>query len=188
MELGEPDASGRRRPIPIKGSDFLLELDTLIPAIGQTPDLSFLKGMEIGTAPQGTLKVDPVTLQTSRQGIFAGGDAVSGPKTLVEAAAGGKRAAMSIDRFINGLPVEPDNDEYFDKLFASLKLYDPKEEIKKVETRERRDPARLSPEARISTFDEVEKPLTSPDAVAEAERCLRCYRVVTVVVQERKII
>ncbi len=59
MELGEPDASGRRRPIPIKGSDFFVEVDTVIPAIGQTPDLSFLKGMEIETTAQGTIKVDP---------------------------------------------------------------------------------------------------------------------------------
>jgi formate dehydrogenase major subunit len=100
MELAEPDASGRRRPIPIEGSDFLLELDTVIPAIGQAPDLSFLTGMEIETSPQGTIKVDPVTLQTSRQGIFAGGDAVSGPWIAIEAVAAGKEAAVSIDRYL----------------------------------------------------------------------------------------
>ncbi|MCJ7705749.1 MAG: FAD-dependent oxidoreductase, partial [Desulfobacterales bacterium] len=75
MELGEPDSSGRRRPIPVQGSDFSIEVDTVIPAIGQMPDLSFLKGMEIETTPQGTIKTDPMTFQTSKQGVFAGGDA-----------------------------------------------------------------------------------------------------------------
>lgn len=183
MTLGERDVSGRPRPIPVEGSEFILEVDGVMPALGQESDWACLgPDCACTLSDWGTVNVDPFTMQTDEADIFAGGDAVSGPKTLVEAAAGGKRAAMSIDRFINGLPVEPNIDEYFDKLFASLKLYDPKEEIKKVETRERKDPERLSPEARISNFDEVQEPLSSPDAVAEAERCLRCYRVVTVVV------
>jgi NADPH-dependent glutamate synthase beta subunit-like oxidoreductase len=183
MTLGEPDASGRPRPIPVAGSEFILEVDGVIPALGQESDWACL-GPECACtlSDWGTLNANPFTMQTDEPDIFAGGDAVSGPKTLVEAAAAGKKAAVSIDRFLNGLPVEPDNDEYFDRLFASLKLYDPREVIKKVETRERKDPARLSAEKRISNFDEVEQGLSSPDAVAEAERCLRCYRVVTVVV------
>jgi NADPH-dependent glutamate synthase beta subunit-like oxidoreductase len=183
MSLGERDASGRPRPIPVAGSEFTLEVDGVIPALGQESDWACL-GPECACtlSDWGTINANPFTMQTDEPDIFAGGDAVSGPKTLVEAAAAGKRAAASIDRFLNGLPVEPDNDEYFDRLFASLKLYDPREEIKKVETRERKDPARVSAEKRISNFDEVEQGLSSPDAVAEAERCLRCYRVVTVVV------
>jgi NADPH-dependent glutamate synthase beta subunit-like oxidoreductase len=183
MTLGEPDASGRPRPIPVAGSEFLLEVDGVIPALGQESDWACLGPECVCTLSDwGTLNANPFTMQTDEPDIFAGGDAVSGPKTLVEAAAAGKRAAVSIDHFLNGLPVEPDNDEYFDRLFASLKLYDPREAIKKVETRERRDPARLSAELRIGNFDEVEQGLSSPDAAAEAERCLRCYRVVTVVV------
>jgi len=83
---------------------------------------------------------------------------------------------------INNLPVEPDEDDYFDQLFKSIRLYDPNEEIKKVEPSERRHLTSLPPESRISGFEEVEKGFSSPDAVAEAERCLRCYRVVTVAV------
>jgi NADPH-dependent glutamate synthase beta subunit-like oxidoreductase len=183
MTLGERDASGRPRPIPVEGSEFILEVDGVIPALGQESDWACLgPDCACTLSDWGTANVNPFTMQTDEPDIFAGGDAVSGPKTLVEAAAGGKKAAVSIDRFINGLLVDPDNDEYFDRLFTSLKLYDPREEIKKVETRERKDPARLSAEKRISNFDEVEQGLSSPDAVAEAERCLRCYRVVTVVV------
>jgi len=183
MTLGERDASGRPRPIPVEGSEFILEVDGVMPALGQESDWACLgPDCACTLSDWGTVNVNPFTMQTDEPDIFAGGDAVSGPKTLVEAAAGGKKAAMSIDRFVNGLPIEPDNDEYFDRLFASLKLYDPREEIKKVETRERKAPARLSAEKRISSFDEVEEGLSSPDAVAEAERCLRCYRVVTVVV------
>ena len=183
MTLGERDDSGRPRPIPVEGSEFILEVDGVIPALGQESDWACLDpDCACTLSDWGTANVNPFTMQTDEPDIFAGGDAVSGPKTLVEAAAGGKKAAVSIDRFVNGLPVEPDNDEYFDRLFTSLKLYDPREEIKKVETRERKDPARLSAEKRISNFDEVEQGLSSPDAVAEAERCLRCYRVVTVVV------
>jgi formate dehydrogenase beta subunit len=102
---------------------------------------------------------------------------------VVEAAASGRKAALGIDRFINNLPVEPDEDDYFDRLFKSIKPYNPNEEVKqKVDTAERKRLTKLSPESRISSFDEVEQGFSSPDAVAEAERCLRCYRVVTVAV------
>jgi heterodisulfide reductase subunit A len=103
MELGEPDASGRRRPVPIKGSEFDIELDMIIPAIGQTTDLSFLGGNSgIETTRRGTLSADPETLATSRPGVFAGGDAVSGPAMAIEAVAAGKRAAVAIDNYLKG--------------------------------------------------------------------------------------
>jgi len=99
MELAEPDESGRRRPTPIKDSEFTMELDTVIPAIGESPDPSVLpEGIEIDR--QNTIAVDPITLETSLNGIFAGGDAVSGPATIFEAIVAGRRAALSIDYYL----------------------------------------------------------------------------------------
>jgi len=101
MELGEPDETGRRRPIPIEGSEFTTELDTVILAIGETPDLSFLPE-EIEISGENTILVDPVTMETNLPGVFAGGDVVSGPATVIEAIVAGKRAALSIDRYLKG--------------------------------------------------------------------------------------
>lgn len=103
MELGEPDASGRRRPIPISSSEFDMELDTIIPAIGQVPDMSFIgedTGIEL--TKRGTINVDPDNLETSRPGVFAGGDCQTGPGIAIEAIAAGKKAATSIDRYLRG--------------------------------------------------------------------------------------
>jgi NADPH-dependent glutamate synthase beta subunit-like oxidoreductase len=101
MRLGEPDESGRRRPIPIEGSEYTTDLDSVILAIGEAPDLSLLpKGMEV--AEGNTIAVDPFTMETSLPGVFAGGDAVSGPATVIEAIVAGKRAAVSIDRYLKG--------------------------------------------------------------------------------------
>ena len=101
-ELGEPDESGRRRPIPIKDSEFTIELDTMILAIGESPDPSLLP-TEIEINRQNTITVDPITLETSLPGIFAGGDAVSGPATIFEAIVAGRRAALSIDDYLRGI-------------------------------------------------------------------------------------
>ena len=101
MELGEPDETGRRRPTPIENSEFTTELDTVILAIGESPDLSFLPE-EIEVSEQNTILVDPVTMETNLRGVFAGGDVVSGPATVIEAIAAGKRAALSIDRYLKG--------------------------------------------------------------------------------------
>ena len=101
MELGKPDTSGRRRPIPVEGSEFDIELDTLIPAIGQAPDISFLgESSEIELTKRGTIAVNPDTLETSRPGVFAGGDCQTGPKIAIEAIAAGKKAAVSIDKYL----------------------------------------------------------------------------------------
>ena len=102
MELGEPDASGRRRPVPVEGSEFERELAMILPAIGQTPDLSFLpEDGSIQATQWGTLVTDPVTFSTSRKGVFAAGDCVTGPGIAIEAIAGGKKAALSIDSYLN---------------------------------------------------------------------------------------
>jgi NADPH-dependent glutamate synthase beta subunit-like oxidoreductase len=101
MELGEPDESGRRRPIPVEGSEFTVELDMLILAIGESPDYSLLpKAIKI--AEQKTIIVNPLTLETSISGVFAGGDVVTGPATVVEAIVAGKKAANSINGYLTG--------------------------------------------------------------------------------------
>ena len=94
-ELGEPDASGRRRPVPVAGSEFVVAADMVIAAIGEVPDLAFL-GTSGVAVEKGTITVDPRTMATNVKGIFAGGDAVSGPATVIEAIAAGTKAALPL--------------------------------------------------------------------------------------------
>jgi len=106
MELSEPDETGRRRPVPIQGSEFIIKTGTVILAIGQFPNTVFLpETVEI--TEKRTIAADPFTLETSSPGIFAGGDAVSGSATLMEAIIAGKRAAISIDLYLRGISLEP---------------------------------------------------------------------------------
>ncbi|MFC2031517.1 NAD(P)-binding protein [Chloroflexota bacterium] len=167
MELGEPDTSGRRRPLPVEGSEFILDVDMVIPAIGQMPDLDFLDFAELQVTRWGTLVADPDTLATGSPGLFAGGDAVSGPATAIEAIAAGKRAAMSIHRYLQGeelaqpepgLPVVP-----FDEVDLRRAAVQPRAAMRKLET-----------ERRLAGFDEVESGFSEEQAVAEALRCLNC--------------
>jgi len=183
MELGEPDASGRPRPVPIEGSEFVFDCDTIVSAIGQQVDLTLLAGMDdVQTTRWNTIVVDQYTKQSNRPKIFFAGDCETGPDALITACAGGRRAARSIDRFIKTQPLEYDDNHYFDKLFETVKVYDPDEEILKVESKQRFQPSMLPADTRKSTFDEVEQGLSAQEAVAEAERCLRCYQVVTIAV------
>lgn len=105
MELGELDETGRRRPISVEGSDYTIEIDTVILAIGETSDLSFLP-KDVIVSKNNTIAVDPITLETSLPRIFAGGDVVSGPASVIEAVAAGKRVADSIDKKLRGENIE----------------------------------------------------------------------------------
>jgi len=99
MQLGEPDESGRRAPTPVEGSEFTIPIDTVILAIGETPDVSFLpKEVELGEG--NTIAVEPFTAETSQPGVFAGGDCVTGPATFIEAILAGKRAADCINQYL----------------------------------------------------------------------------------------
>ena len=102
MQLGEPDETGRRKTVPLEGSEFRLETDKVILAIGEVPDLEFLP-KEIELNDDGTLWVDPITMETTLQGVFAGGDAVNGPASVIEAIRDGKRTAKSIDDYMRSL-------------------------------------------------------------------------------------
>jgi len=183
MELGEPDESRRPRPVPIEGSEFIFKCDCVVPAIGQQVDLSILEGFEdIDTTKWHTINVDGYTKQSTRPNIFCAGDCETGPDVLVTACAGGRKAALNIDRLINGLPIEYDDNYYFNKIFTTLKVFNPDEKIKKVESKQRCRIATLPPEDRKITFDEIEQSFSDSEAVAEAERCLKCYQVATIAV------
>jgi len=181
MKLDAPDDSGRPRPIPVEGSEFIFDCDTVIPAIGQSVDLSIFEGMpSIDSTGRQTVSVDAFTKQSSRSKIFAAGDCETGPDTLIGACNGGMKAAHGIDRFINKLPLEYDDNYYFDKFLKAVKVYDPEEEIRRVESLARQKLTMLNPETRKYSFEEVEQGFSDAEAVAEASRCLRCFNVVTV--------
>jgi NADPH-dependent glutamate synthase beta subunit-like oxidoreductase len=170
-KLGEPDASGRRRPVPVEGSEFVVEADTIIPAISQRPDVSFLPddhGFDL--TRWNTFVVDPKTLQTNISGIFAGGDCVTGPATVIEAIAAGRKASDIIDRYVQGKELTIDEPK---KSEAIIRLTET--EIVKFETKLRQKMPKLSLSAREGNFDEVELGFDEEMAVKEANRCLKCW-------------
>jgi NADH-quinone oxidoreductase subunit F len=173
MELGDFDASGRRRPVPIKGSEFLMEVDTVITAIGYVPDLSCLPVNDgFKTTKAGTLQVDPMTLATHLPGVFAGGDLVTGASTVVEAMASGYRAAISIDKYLKG------QDLCKDRAYQALRRADvPKaegEEGEAVASKPRAKIPAMDVDRRVCTFEEVNLGFDEETAIREAKRCLRC--------------
>jgi len=166
MKLGEPDASGRARPIPIKRSEFFIDADTVIVAIGQTPALTFAD-KELQISAQNTLIVNPDTLATSQPGIFAGGDVVTGPATAADAVGAGKKAAVSIDRYLRGKPLNGKEKKRpvvsFKELHtANLPL------LSKAKA------SVLPAASRVQGWAEVEGGLTPDVATVEAQRCLSC--------------
>ncbi len=167
MDLGEPDASGRRRPIPIEGSEFILDVDMIIPAIGQMPDLGFMDTNELQVTRWGTLAADPETLATGVPGLFAGGDAVSGPATAIEAIAAGRRAAVSIHRYLQGEELARSPQGLSVVGFEEL-------DLRRAQKRARAAMAKLPEETRTADFSEVESGFTEEQAVSEALRCLNC--------------
>lgn len=176
MELGEPDDSGRRRPVPVPGSEFFLPCDIVVPAIGQTADLSFLDE-RIQAGKRGTINVDPVTLATGVPGVFAGGDIVLGARTVVEAVAQGNRAAVSIDQYLRRGTVSPTVEDELDAWLEKVGVYDPEEKVGIYGGRPRQA-EKMEPVAeRVKDFREVECGFDFHAGRAEAERCLRCYRV-----------
>ncbi len=171
MELKEFDRSGRRTPYPIEGSEYRVDVDTVIEAIGQRPDTSLIKNNEIKIGRGGTIVADPRTLVTDRKGVFAGGDARTGPQTAIEAIAAGQRAASSIKRYLQGEELSPliQRDGYKPIAISSVP---PTEE----ETRERARvrAAEIQMTDRRTSFKEIVLPYTAEEAREEASRCLRC--------------
>lgn len=172
MALEKFDKSGRRKPVPVEGTEFELEIDALIPAIGQEPDLSFLEGhSEINISKWNTIKVDPETLATNIQGIFAGGDVVHGPATVLQAMEAGKIAAGSIHRYLRGDTTEKEY-EPLKSTREILAVELSEEEI--IKEKARSEMPCLSEEKRAGNFKEVELGITKEVAIQEARRCLRC--------------
>jgi NADPH-dependent glutamate synthase beta subunit-like oxidoreductase len=99
MRLTEPDQTGRRKPVPIKGSTYKVAADTIIVAVGQRVDRKIVKGLDVNA--DGTIRVDPKTSETSIKGVFAGGDVVTGPGWAIDAIAAGKKAAEVISRYLS---------------------------------------------------------------------------------------
>ncbi|MEW6533049.1 MAG: FAD-dependent oxidoreductase [Thermodesulfobacteriota bacterium] len=166
MELGSPDRSGRRRPVPLEGSEFFIEGDLVIAAVGQMIDpnvLDRLPGLE--TTSRKTIKVHPVTFATSFEGVFAGGDAGTGPRTVIEALAAGKEAAESIWRFLEG-----------EDLLAGREISRPvaERDLAGVAAAARSRKAEISPELRKKDFAETHIGFDEAAVKAETKRCLSC--------------
>lgn len=170
MKLGSADASGRPAPMPIAGSEFTVDADTIIPAIGQAPDRELLKGMGLKLSPKERLLVNENSMNTSVKGIFAGGDVVTGPLSVVEAMASGRKAACSIDNYLKGeslasceaekkVPEKLNEEE-----IAALK--------KRFPSRNRGAMPELPSDKRIKDFKEVEQGFSVEQAREESERCM----------------
>lgn len=166
MKLGEPDASGRRRPVPIEGSEFVTEFDNVIASIGQATEVPSQFEIEIGRG--NVIKVNSETMSTSRQGVFAGGDIVTGPASVIGAIAQGRQAASSIDEYLGGngtidetlATTETPNSQFgSDENFADM--------------RQVSMPC-IDNSKRLASFIEVELGYDEATAIEEAKRCLKC--------------
>ena len=172
MRLAEPDASGRRRPIPIPGSEFFVEADTVIAAVGQAPDLSFLPpDSALERTRWERLVVDENRLATNLPGVFAGGDFVSGPGMVIDAIAAGRRAAIAIEKYLRG---DTSRVEIYDLKPSAIEEVISKEEEETWEPQFRPEMTRLPIEERKRSFKETELGFSEEKAGQEAKRCLRC--------------
>ncbi|MCX6004685.1 MAG: FAD-dependent oxidoreductase [Chloroflexi bacterium] len=171
MALGDFDKSGRRSPKPIHGSEYTIEVDMLIEAIGQRPDTA---SMNLGNAKigkGGTLTADKRTLATEQKGVFVGGDAFTGPWTVIEAIASGQRAASSIKRFLTGKELGPRVDRQDAETFEYSQVPPTDEETAE---RARVGIAEIRLADRKTTSKEVVVGYTAKEAKEECSRCLRC--------------
>ncbi len=168
--LGDVDRNGRRNPVPIPGSEYAIPLDTLIVTIGDIPDVEYIASMGIAVDQWGTLLVDKGTLLTNKPGVFAGGDVITGPNTVVAAIAAGKKAATMIDRYVRGEPFKQPPTIRLPEVYLA-----PPEEGEEVQPQEARIALPTIPvtERRVS-LKEVELTLGEADARREARRCMRC--------------
>lgn len=170
MTLGEFDKSGRRTPSNVAGSEYVFDCDTIIEAIGQRPATTSFSGNGLKIGRGGTISADARTLATDQPGVFAGGDAVTGPQTVIEAIAAGQRAASSIKRFLRGSDLAPRVERPDIEAFV---LPTP-EEVEDVKEKARLVIEEVSSRKRKGSFDEVALGYGAPEAMEEAARCLRC--------------
>ena len=169
MKLGEPDTSGRPRPIPVKGSEFTIEVDTVIAALGQAPETDFVKKLGVSVSKRGTIEIDNKTGVTNIEGVFAGGDVVTGPAFVIDAIAAGKKAARSIHQYMTGQPIEGEEPGKEPEKLSEEEVKDLKKSFpsrNKVEMRE--EPVK----ERTKDFREVALGYSLEEAGEEASRCL----------------
>lgn len=169
MELGKPDESGRRRPIPIEGSEFIIDVDWVIPALGQASDIEFAKEAGLEITRKGTITTNESTLATNIEGIFAGGDVVTGPAVVIEAIAAGKKAACSIDEYLKGKPLTSKEDRKAPQKLSEGEIISLKEHFP---SQNRIKAKELETVTRTESFEEVEKVYSTSEAQKEARRCL----------------
>jgi formate dehydrogenase (NADP+) beta subunit len=178
-KLGELDASGRRRPIPIEGSNFILEVDTVIPAVSQSPDISLLgSDVALEISKWDRLVVNPDTLETNQQGIFAGGDFVTGPRILIEAIAHGHKAAQSVHTYLTNGKASPKRAR-----FRLLRDFKPSIGYDSLP----REKSRTRPVHERGSFDiEVDLGLPEDAVQRDTMRCFQCQ--LNIIIDSRKCI
>jgi NADPH-dependent glutamate synthase beta subunit-like oxidoreductase len=165
MELGKVDESGRRRPVPMEGSEFTDEYDLMIKAIGQESVIPEGYALE---AERGSIKADPDTLATLREGVYAGGDVVSGPASVIEAIAAGRQAAVSIDKYLGG---EGDIEE----VLAPPEGEIPAVNMDELEGEKYRPTMKMAAvDKRIKSYLQVVLGYDPEQVIEECKRCLRC--------------
>ncbi len=177
MKLSRPDKRGKRRPIPDPGSEKTRETDTVIVATGQTPDLSWMELPDEGVKPRvlsgGTIIAGPQTFQTSEKEVFAGGDAVRGPRTVIQAITGGRKAAKAIHLYLKKKPLYYTKRQLNftkGKKFEDVDLHN----FENVPIRLGEKMPVRAPERRTLDFDEIELGFTEETALRESKRCLQC--------------
>jgi len=166
MRLGDPDASGRRSPVRIPGSEYIEEYDNVIAGIGQASDIPAKFDLAVN---RGNIKANDKTLETSREGVFAGGDIMTGPASVIGAIAQGRTAASSIDKYLGGkgqieevlAPVEEMEPWFGEEPDFSDKKHPAMPELEKAKC--------------LGSFDEVELGYSEKAAVDEARRCYKCH-------------
>ena len=177
MTLGSADVSGRRKPVPQEGSNFVMECDAVVSAIGQACEVDTFAPEGVKVSNWGTLSVNPITMHTSAPNIFGGGDCVTGPSSLVSALAAGRRAARSIIEYIETGECAADGRDWLDLAVSALIKAGHADNAPFTVISHRIHPPIKDPYTRVNDFSEVEGGLTPSQARKEAGRCLRCCRI-----------
>jgi len=166
MKPGRTDSDGRQKTEPVPGTEFVIETDRVIAAIGERPDLSFVKEGQLPIKNE-LMEADSLTMATALPGVFAGGDVVSGPSSVVEALAAGRRAAVSINRYLEGQ--SPEEGRERDSRTSPLQV-----DTRGIKIEKRQEMPLMPVNARLDGFGEVERGFSGEQAQKEAARCLAC--------------
>jgi formate dehydrogenase beta subunit len=182
MELGEPDESGRRRPAPKPGSEYIIPCDMVIPAIGQDPDLDYLTEEDFGIQQTRwkSILTHGGTMMTDSEGVFAGGDCEYGAMTVVVAVGHGRRAARVMHRWLTEGKAYLNDEDAMEDIVNNLGVFQKDENVGILGGLHREHQPKISGSERAKTYEEIELAMPESQAVREAERCLRCYRVAMV--------